>query len=170
MISLWTRLDAALLAALDAAMGTAGAYADLQLAAVEVGETWPPDSATMPRALLLSNRASLTPLGHGGKNNIRWEQTLRYTALVVTTASGYAQARADAQALHWRLCLVLATWPAILKAAMDAEPSSTERATLLTVVSGNNTGIEIRGRQGSQTNTAKTWAIAGAEFTIQTTI
>jgi hypothetical protein len=168
MKSLWERLDAAFAAAFLASMGEEGEYTTDVLAAVSVNETWEPDKGPYPRLILWSIIARPT-VTTGGGGRTRAEVSYPYMAVALCQGSSYAETRATAQTLWQRMIETLGGWGAILAAAQGAEPTSTERASRLTFERGQGgSGIEIRGRQGSNQGVWRGLAIVA--FTVDTTI
>ena len=148
-MSLWARLDAAFAAAFAGEMGTGGVYTSLRLQSVLVNEVWDPDKGDYPRLILYSTAARIGQSEHGGGGLARFDVTYPYMAVAVTAASSYEAARRDAQELFERMIAVLAAGAPILQAAMAADPGSTARAVRVLPDRSGASGIELRGRQGS---------------------
>ena len=167
--SLWERLDTALAAAFTAAMGEDGSYTTDVLAAVSVSETWDPDKGPFPRLILWSVVARPEIGSHGGGGQIHVTTTIPYMAVALCQGSSYAAARATTQTLFSRLIAVLRGGAAILATAQAADPTSPERAVRLTFDRGlGGSGIEIRGRQGSNNGIWRGLAVVA--FSIETFI
>lgn len=167
MTSLWRRLDLAFAAAFRGAMGYGGPYTSLTLADVQVNEVWNPDAGEFPRLILYSTTARISRSEHGGGGVQRLDVTYPYMAVAITAAGSYDAARADAQELFGRMLSVLASPGPILQAAVAADPTSTEQAVRVLYERGAGaTGIEVRGRNGS--NGGRWLGIAVLAWSVET--
>ena len=162
--SLWQALDDAILAAFDAQMGQLSAYTTHQLTQLEIGDTWTPDTWTLPALLLVSNDAGLSSGPHGG-GAPHATATYTYMAVLVVSAATHAAAKQAAQELFKRGIAVLRTWPTILDSARAQIVAGSEHPQRLL---WNDSRIEIRGRQG--TNRGQSLGIAVIGFRIETSI
>jgi hypothetical protein len=165
-LSLWERLDSAFAAAFAGEMGIGGAYTSLTLRDVQVNETWNPDREPWPRLILYSTSARVGESEHGGGGVRRLDVTYPYLAVAIATGDSYATARADAQELFERMLAVLAKGGPILAAAMAAAPTSSAQATRIRFERGGASGIEVRGRQGS--NGGRHLGVAIVAWTVET--
>jgi len=169
--TLWERLDDALLAAFEAAMGVPGDYdpeadppdvADpLWVQVFEAGDTWSPDKGPFPALLLICNQMEIDPGQHGSPIGAV-EAEYSYMALAVAEAATYAGGRTDAQTLLYRMRQALHNWPAIINAAHTSGAAETPESIRLT-----RGRIEMRGRQGS--NRGRWLAIAIVQFSVAAT-
>lgn len=123
-------------------MGEMSGYPDLQVVAVEVGDTWHPDATPKPGALIVSNNADLNSAGHG-PGGPHYAVTYEYMIVVYAETAAYTEAKQAAQTLHARLIAAMRQWPDVLAAAQAATTTG-ETADRLRM---DRSRIEIRGRQ-----------------------
>ncbi len=160
MSALWQRLDSALLSAFTASMS--GLSGDpLSLATLQIGDTWTPDTWTLPALLLVSNDARQASAQHGGAGQSHVEIAYEYYAVAVASDTTHNLAKAAAQELNRRMLDTLRTWGSILAAAHAAGPDA-ETPIRLTF---GRTLLQVRGRQG--TTAGRHLGIASIEFEIE---
>lgn len=160
MSALWQRLDSALIGALTASMS--GITGDpLSLATLQIGDTWTPDTWTLPALLLVSNDARQESAQHGGGGQSHAAITYEYYAVAVASATTHNLAKAAAQELNRRMLDTLRAWAPILAAAHAAGPDTETPIRLML----GRTLLQIRGRQG--TTGGRHLGIASIEFEIE---
>ncbi len=158
----WQRLDAALIDAFEADMADIDDDA-LSLETIQIGDTWTPDTWTLPALLLVSNDANQVSAQHGGGGYSHVQITYSYYAVAVAQATTHNAAKQAAQELLRRMLDVIRQWGDILQAARAAGPTDPEIPIRVTL---GRSLLQIRGRQGS--SAGKWYGIASMEFEIET--
>lgn len=158
----WQRLDAALIEAFDADMADLEDDA-LSLETIQIGDTWTPDTWTLPALLLVSNDAEQVSAQHGGGGYSHVQITYSYYAVAVAQSTTHNAAKQAAQELNRRMLDVLRQWGDILQAAREDGPTDPEIPIRLLL---GRSLLQVRGRQGA--SAGKWYGIASIEFEIET--
>lgn len=159
---LWARLDAAIVAALEAEAGASSSLGDLRLQKIEIAEEWNIDTWPTPCAIIRSTGAQQRPAGHGGGSQ-HITLIYGYGILAAAVAADKAGARFAAQTLHRAIVETIRKWPAILAAAeSQTDPEKPVK------LNWNRSELQLIGNQGN--TRGRHLGIVGVSFAIESVI
>lgn len=165
-MSFWARMDSALLAALQSALGSSGSYQTLILRYSEIGEQWQPDKWTKPALIVYSRDVRQSSEEHGGNAGATHAVSrYAYAVTCVVENDSYAATRQDAQTMQSRITLALREWPAILAVATAADASDQEQGRRLR---WQATTLRVEPRTSRTNSGAGThWGVVSVLFEIE---